>query len=143
MKKVRGKEKKRQALPATPRRDGYEQRDVKARTLMLAGAILVCVVAVGFLAVAGLIVLSTPYAVEPPSQLDTIVQQAGPRLEVDPEGHRRQRETVSAERIEGYGWQDRQKGIARIPVERAMEILAATGWPDADTLAQGQKAGGP
>ncbi len=30
-----------------------------------------------------------------------------------------------AQHLSGYGWADRRAGIARIPVERAMEILAA------------------
>lgn len=31
------------------------------------------------------------------------------------------------ERLAGYGWVDREKGIARIPLERAIDIVAAQG----------------
>lgn len=33
--------------------------------------------------------------------------------------------------LNGYAWVDRRAGIARIPVERAMRLLADTGLPDA------------
>ncbi|MDB4942144.1 MAG: hypothetical protein JWP97_1678 [Labilithrix sp.] len=29
--------------------------------------------------------------------------------------------------LEGYGWVDRDAGVARIPIERAMDLLAADG----------------
>lgn len=31
------------------------------------------------------------------------------------------------ERLQGYGWVDRQKGIIHIPIERAMELVARAG----------------
>jgi hypothetical protein len=32
-------------------------------------------------------------------------------------------------RLNGYGWVDRAAGIAHIPIERAIEIVAASGLP--------------
>lgn len=45
-----------------------------------------------------------------------------------PEGpaHRAVREELdakAAERLEGYGWIDKEKGIVHIPVERAIELM--------------------
>lgn len=52
-----------------------------------------------------------------------------PRLEVDPEGNllalRRKEEAL----LNGYGWVDRSKGIVRIPIGRAMDLLAKRGLP--------------
>jgi hypothetical protein len=31
-----------------------------------------------------------------------------------------------------YGWVDREAGIARIPIEDAMAVLAERGWPDGE-----------
>lgn len=50
-----------------------------------------------------------------------------PELQKNPQGDlqdfgRDQRATLS-----GYGWVDRSKGIARIPIEQAMQIVAARG----------------
>jgi hypothetical protein len=55
---------------------------------------------------------------------------AGPRLETRPALDRLDAELQARARLEGYGWVDRQAGIARIPIERAMAIQARRGWPD-------------
>ncbi|HSV03275.1 MAG TPA: hypothetical protein VLI41_08715 [Phenylobacterium sp.] len=57
---------------------------------------------------------------------------AGPRLESDPLKDRLALEATARTRIESYGWADRRNGIARIPIERAMALQAAMGWPDAE-----------
>jgi hypothetical protein len=60
------------------------------------------------------------------------LQPSGPRLESDPLKDRLALEAQARARIESYGWVDRQRGIARIPIERAMALQAAKGWPDAE-----------
>jgi hypothetical protein len=60
------------------------------------------------------------------------LQPRGPRLESDPLRDRLALEAQARARIESYGWVDRQRGIARIPIERAMALQAAKGWPDAE-----------
>ncbi len=64
-----------------------------------------------------------------------LVQQAagqlppGPRLQASPDAdmtHMRAREN---ELLSSYGWADRAAGTVRIPVSRAMDVLAATGFP--------------
>ena len=37
--------------------------------------------------------------------------------------------TAAEERLHGYGWVDRSRGIVRIPIERAMELVAAGAKP--------------
>jgi hypothetical protein len=54
----------------------------------------------------------------------------GPPLEVDDSAERKALEAEARERLAAYGWTDRGAGIARIPIERAMAILGAEGWPD-------------
>ena len=56
--------------------------------------------------------------------------RAGPPLEVNTVATREALEAEARHRLTTYGWTDRERGIARIPVERAMAILAAHGWPD-------------
>src|SRR5205823_3522166 len=52
-----------------------------------------------------------------------------PRLQRDPESELAQVQEEQLSRIHSYGWVDRRAGIARIPVDRAMDILARTGLP--------------
>ena len=64
--------------------------------------------------------------------------RVGPPLEVDPRAERVRIEKEASGRLETYGWTDREAGLARIPVERAIAILAEHGWPDP----QGPQDGG-
>jgi hypothetical protein len=57
---------------------------------------------------------------------------AFPQLETDPRADRIAVERRAQAHLEGYGWSDRRAGLARIPIERAMALQAAEGWPDAD-----------
>jgi hypothetical protein len=51
-----------------------------------------------------------------------------PRLEIDGRADRAAVEGNAERKLEGYAWIDRS--TARIPIERAMQIMAAHGWPD-------------
>lgn len=67
----------------------------------------------------------SPYA--PPA-----LSSNAPRLEITPREDLQHFNHSEAELMRGYGWTDRSHGIARIPVTRAMELLAQrglTGWP--------------
>lgn len=59
-----------------------------------------------------------------------------PRLEVRPLETLEQVRARERELLEGYGSVDREAGLARIPIERAMAILAERGWPAADEAPQ-------
>jgi hypothetical protein len=50
-----------------------------------------------------------------------------PRLEVSPQQDLRQMRAAEMALLHSYGWVDRQAGIVRIPIERAIDILAARG----------------
>jgi len=55
-----------------------------------------------------------------------------PRLEISPRETLRNFDRSQAEFASGYGWVDRSRGIVRIPVRRAMELIAQRGlegWP--------------
>jgi hypothetical protein len=51
----------------------------------------------------------------------------GPRLQTNPEADLHRLLADEHERLTGYHWIDRQKGIVRIPIEQAMRKLARTG----------------
>jgi hypothetical protein len=46
-------------------------------------------------------------------------------------------------KLEGYDWVDRQKGVTRIPIERAMALIAARGARGYDPLEQAPPTKGP
>jgi hypothetical protein len=100
--------------------------------------------AAGFLSVLGLAALAAAVAFglysafsattsRPPA---TALERAalappGPRLESDPLRDRLALEAQARARIESYGWADRGRSLARIPIDRAMALQAQKGWPDA------------
>lgn len=58
----------------------------------------------------------------------------GPRLEVDPPAALRELRAREAAELGRWGWTDEANGVARVPIERAMELLveqrSATGEED-------------
>jgi hypothetical protein len=56
----------------------------------------------------------------------------GPQLEAHPVQDRLALEAPARARLATYGWTDRGKGLAHIPIERAMALQAQKGWPDAE-----------
>jgi hypothetical protein len=56
-------------------------------------------------------------------------QFPSPKIEADPTAELTKMKKEDLGRLAEYGWIDRAAGIAHIPVERAIEILAKTGLP--------------
>jgi hypothetical protein len=54
---------------------------------------------------------------------------ADPRLQVHPTLDAAELRRLEHDQLTTYGWVDQQKGIVRIPVERAIELVAARGLP--------------
>ena len=52
-----------------------------------------------------------------------------PRLQVDAHNELREMRAGEDRMLQSYGWVDRDAGIVRIPVDRAMEILVDKGLP--------------
>ncbi|HET9767761.1 MAG TPA: hypothetical protein VFS60_12980 [Thermoanaerobaculia bacterium] len=65
----------------------------------------------------------------PPPLVAPAPAAAGPQLLARPEGELKQVRQQEKERLESYGWVDQTAGVAHIPVERAIEIVAARGLP--------------
>lgn len=53
-----------------------------------------------------------------------------PRLQVDPALDLAQMRVRDLRELSTYGWIDRKAGTVRIPIERAMQLLAERGLPD-------------
>jgi hypothetical protein len=54
----------------------------------------------------------------------------GPQLQARPEGELAAFRAAEATRLASWGWVDRGRGIAHVPVERAIESVVADGLPD-------------
>jgi hypothetical protein len=52
-----------------------------------------------------------------------------PRLEVSPRAALAELKAAEQKVLESYGWVDKEKGIVRMPIERAIELTAKRGLP--------------
>jgi hypothetical protein len=116
----------------TPRRPGYEERDISVRVVTLfAASLVIALIVVHYLASGTFhhfAEQSSGYP--PPSPLAaTREKYTGPRLLVDQkldmEAFRASEDTL----LSNYGWVDRSRGIVRIPIDRAIDLLAQQGTP--------------
>ena len=106
----------------------HEERDVRLRPLILFGvglAVLAGLVLVLLVLLFDYLAARQAELAPPPSPL----LEAGrpppePRLQVSPRRDMRDMRAEEDAALESYGWVDRQAGIVRIPIARAMELLA-------------------
>lgn len=118
-----------------PKGPGYELRDVDFRRVAIAGIALI----VGSLLALVAMAFTFKYfaareaesqpprasLVAPPS--DALPPE--PRLQTTPFDDIRTLRAAEDAELGTYGWIDRKAGIARIPIDRAIEILAERGLP--------------
>lgn len=112
---------------------GHEQSDLSIKTLFWGLVVLLVVTTAAALAMAVMWdVLDARIAgmQPPPSPLvQTDVEPPEPRLETTPREVRTRIDALRTLQASTYTWLDRDGGVARIPVERAMEILVERGLP--------------
>ncbi len=112
---------------------GHERRDVSvplvagfALGLVVAGAVI-------YVAVAGFFhVLKGQHpSPDAPSRIafKTEMLAPPPRLQANPRVDLRAYNAAQADQLQHYGWVDRAAGVAHIPIERAMELVAQRGLP--------------
>jgi len=65
----------------------------------------------------------------PRSSVDVRPLVAEPLLQASSSAERREMEAAEERFLSGYGWVDPKAGVVRIPIERAMDVLAEHGLP--------------
>jgi len=109
----------------------YETRDAKPRSLLLFTAGLVALVVAAFLVGAWILgAFERGERKEQPNPLEAYrakptapLLQANPSLEI--EAYREEMQAL----LETYGWVDRPGGIARVPIDSAVERVLQKGFP--------------
>jgi hypothetical protein len=119
---------------------GHERRDIDVRLIGLGAFGLAVILAGGLALMAWLFNIldarpeeqgrrGAPQAATPPRPL-------APRLQTAPRQEMQEMLRADQARLQSYGWVDRAAGLARIPIERAMELLVVQGlpsWPELPT----------
>ena len=136
------------AEPVAPEGDGphargYETTDASASMLgkvAVATAALLVAVFIGIVILFKVLDYSLPMLLDrqPHPLAETRQQASGPVLQLAPPQQRFELQATEEEVLPTYDWVDREQGLVRIPINRAIAILASHGkFPKIDTTATG------
>lgn len=105
----------------------HEPSDVEPRSLMyfLAGLFVLCALAMVLMAW----MFRVLYEAQPAPQLRFPAEKQTVNLRVDPTQDIRTLRQTEDFTLSSYGWVDQKTGVVRIPIARAMELVAERGLP--------------
>jgi len=114
----------------------YEQRDVRAGAIVRFALALVVVVILASALLLGLFQLLARQERRhdpppPPLALEAGRLPPAPRLQSTPLQDLEELRAEEEKELTSYGWVDEKAGIARIPIDEAIKIVAARGLPHA------------
>jgi hypothetical protein len=111
--------------------EGYEKRDVSFRAIFW---FVVHLVVLAIVAQAGLWLLMRSFErraertdATPQPMMRRGLLPPEPRLQISPSEDLRALRDAEQVTLTSYGWVNRDAGIVRLPVERAMELIATNG----------------
>jgi hypothetical protein len=126
-------ENRRSNLPGeTAAPEKYERRDANIRALLKFGlSLLILIVVVLFGMYGAFNYFSKVETLGPPaSPFENVrVLPPSPRLQIEPRADLRSYCESQKQELESYGWVDKQDGVVRIPVDRAMDLILERGLP--------------
>lgn len=111
----------------------HERKDVDVIGLFFVAAIIVLLLAISFLCAWGVVHFFNSERKEDhpaPMAARTAGTFPAPRLEATPGVALAKDIAAQKVELESYGWVDHKKGIAHIPIYRAMELLLQRGLPE-------------
>ncbi len=106
-----------------PIQRGYQPESVHVRAIGATGIALVLLAAFGLVVVAGIMWSSGDVELVPASK-QWVLQETDPGVRPNQSYERQQRHVEWTEQLSSYGWADDDRQYARIPIERAIDILA-------------------
>jgi hypothetical protein len=116
---------------------GHEPDDLRIRSIValavaLAGVIMAVLAALALLMGNFTEKEHTAKAMALPRFSDLAPAFPPPRLQADPAAEWIRLKSAADEQLKSYGWIDRQAGIAHIPIDRAIAIIAKSGIPPSE-----------
>jgi hypothetical protein len=122
-------------------------REIQFKQLVRLGLVLAVLTALAgvfaFFLLRGRLRAEQEAAPPPPVMAPEPVLAPGPKLLARPEGDLARVRAAEEEKLHGYGWVDPAAGVGRIPIERALEIVAERGLPARPAPAPGAAAAPP
>jgi hypothetical protein len=136
------------AAPPGQGSGGYEKRDLSVKAIAIFGIVLTAVVIAALISMVwlyGFFEVSRAQKDVPPSPLASVRPgPPGPRLQVNPIQDLKALRAAEDTLLNSYGWVNKEAGIARIPIDRAMDLVAEQGLPvPGDAASKNRTQGGP
>ena len=113
----------------------HETRDVSLRWMVISGVILVVLLIAAFVTMRWTFDLLEAREARQQSEPATLVTDPGPgrppepRLQANPRLELQELRVEENAVLQTYGWVDRDKGVARMPIDEAMKIVVQRGLP--------------
>jgi hypothetical protein len=124
-------------------RERYEKRDANIRGLIcFAALLLVSLVLILLFSKWMFGYFAETQPLGPPTTPFENVRTlpSGPRLQVKPRHDLDEYRQSQSASLDSYGWVDRQNGVVRIPIDRAMDLLLERGLPTRSSDQQNEGA---
>ncbi len=112
-----------------PNQVGHEQRDVRFTPVLIGGGLIIALTLAAVFGMIGVFDFLAEREAERSVAANPLAESVRreppePRLQALPILDLETLRAAEKKILEGYSWVDREAGVARIPIERAMEILA-------------------
>ena len=133
-------------MEAKPDQHRHEERDAPLSGILMLGSLFVVLLVFGLLVSLGAFRYFTEHQpLGPPASPFENVRSLppSPRLQVTPAVDLRDYLSAQQRLMNSYGWVDREAGIVRIPIDRAMELLLEKGLPVRSGSGGGKQVRGP
>ncbi len=112
---------------------GYEKSDLRSKPIVIFGVVLAVVMVLAFAATYGIVHFlgwwDRPRLATPASPLAERAIPSEPRLQVEAPKDLRAHQATEHEILTTYAWVSKEAGVARIPIERAMQLVLERGLP--------------
>ncbi|HTS00193.1 MAG TPA: hypothetical protein VML00_10600 [Bacteroidota bacterium] len=109
------------------------ENDIRFGRALAVGAALIALIVVGLVISAGALLIARQYTDDPGRNPAVFTSPGplppGPRFQTDPHAELLRLREAEDTMLTTYGWVNRDSGLARIPVARAMALLAGRGLP--------------
>ena len=128
----------------SPNGAGHERTEVSVRLIVVSLAFLAVATAIVFVLVVGIFrYFYATSSAEEATRLSQPVVPPEPRIEVAPYEQLQQLRAKEDHVLNTYAWVDKQSGKVRVPIDKAIDLLAAKGLPShnyLDDILAGRKA---
>jgi hypothetical protein len=128
----------------SPNGAGHEQSEVSVRLIVVSLAFLAVTTAIILVLVVG--IFRYFYDVNKANAPEQVVIPPQPRIEVAPYEQLQQLRVKEDHILNTYAWVDKSSGTVRVPIDKAIDLLAAKGLPShnyLDDILAGRKAPAP